>query len=112
LWHPLPAPRKAQESWFESALRIATAAWYLIIYGAVIVGLAQLRGKLLAVPWWWAFSLLLAFTLVHTFYWTDIRMRAPLMPVLALIAAFGIASLRPFTSFTPTRSFPDPNKSI
>jgi hypothetical protein len=37
--------------------------------------------------------LCLSFTAVHTFYWTDLRMRAPLMPFVALVAAAGLAWL-------------------
>jgi len=31
----------------------------------------------------------LAFMVVHALYWTNLRMRAPLMPFVALIAAAG-----------------------
>jgi hypothetical protein len=43
----------------------------------------------------WRFGLLLiaCLTAVHTVYWTDMRMRAPLMPVVALLAAVGVATL-------------------
>ncbi|MFM8222599.1 MAG: hypothetical protein ACKOJF_27145, partial [Planctomycetaceae bacterium] len=41
-----------------------------------------------------AVALLLSFTLVHSVYWADMRMRAPLVPVLALLAArAGVALL-------------------
>ncbi len=34
-------------------------------------------------------------TLIHSVYWTDLRMRAPLVPALALLAATGVSSARP-----------------
>jgi hypothetical protein len=34
-----------------------------------------------------------SFTAVHTFYWTDMRMRAPLVGVVCLLAAAGGAQL-------------------
>jgi hypothetical protein len=34
-----------------------------------------------------------AFLIVHLFYWTDTRMRAPLMPVLAVLASLGWDSI-------------------
>jgi len=40
-----------------------------------------------------AVALLISFTLVHAFYWADMRMRAPLVPVLALLAARAGAAL-------------------
>ena len=33
--------------------------------------------------------LCMAFTAVHSLYWSNIRMRSPLMPYLCLLAAFG-----------------------
>jgi hypothetical protein len=89
LWHPLPAPRTANESWYMTVLRMASSMWYLLLFIAAITGMLALKRRLLAAPWWWSFSLLWAFTIAHTFYWTDIRMRAPLIPALALIGAFG-----------------------
>lgn len=38
--------------------------------------------------------LLLSFSLVHTVYWSNMRMRAPLEPILALLATFGWIELR------------------
>ena len=40
-------------------------------------------------PWVWGMLLVLSFSLVHAFYWTDMRMCAPLMCVVALAAAHG-----------------------
>jgi hypothetical protein len=36
--------------------------------------------------WMWGVLLCLVFTGVHTFYWSNLRMRAPLMPFVALVA--------------------------
>jgi hypothetical protein len=41
----------------------------------------------------WGILLALVFTAVHTFYWTNIRMRAPLMPAVAIAAAAGAARI-------------------
>jgi len=43
--------------------------------------------------WLWAFLLVAVFTAIHTLYWSNVRMRAPLMPVVALAAAAGMASI-------------------
>ena len=40
--------------------------------------------------WRWAILLAGSFTVVHTVYWTDMRMRAPLVPAAALAAAAGL----------------------
>jgi hypothetical protein len=40
---------------------------------------------------WPAAALIVAFALVHAVYWADMRMRAPLVPAIALLAARGFA---------------------
>jgi len=37
-------------------------------------------------PWIWGLLLCLAFSLAHVFFWSQIRMRAPLMPFVYLAA--------------------------
>ena len=39
--------------------------------------------------WGWGLLLVLLFTAVHTVYWSNIRMRAPLMPLVVLAAVAG-----------------------
>lgn len=72
-------------------LRLATAVWTAPLWVAVALGLT-------ARPVWaWpraaAPLTVLTLTLVHSLYWTDLRMRAPAVPALALIAA---SASRPF----------------
>jgi hypothetical protein len=92
LWSPLPHKLTADESWKRAILRYATCAWYFAVYAAVIAGIWKLRGKLLRSPWVWGGLLCLVFTGVHTFYWSNMRMRAPLMPFVAVLAAVGACS--------------------
>lgn len=87
LWSPLPHKLTADESMSRRLLRYATCAWYCGVYALAAVGIWRLRGKLVQPSWLWGVLLCLAFTAVHTFYWTNLRMRAPLMPVVALVAA-------------------------
>ena len=112
LWSPLPN----QLTWYESLskwlLRYATCAWYCGVYamaGIGIWGLSVAQGTprrafptaswsalpaamvravmvLFRPPWVWGVLLCVAFTAVHTFYWTNLRMRAPLMPFVAMVA--------------------------
>lgn len=49
--------------------------------------------KRLAQTWLWGLLLVLSFTAVHTVYWTNMRMRAPLMPVVALAAAAAVGRI-------------------
>lgn len=68
---------------------LLVAMWYSLLWAgcalSVLAGLSgrsrcRLRDLWLAV---------LAFLAVHSLYWTDTRMRAPLMPVLAILAVTG-----------------------
>ena len=43
--------------------------------------------------WLWAILLAGTFAAVHTVYWTDMRMRAPLVPAVALAAAAGLEGI-------------------
>jgi hypothetical protein len=94
LWSPLPNKLTLDESTGRMLLRYATAAWYCGVYVLVAVGVWRLRWKLLARPWIWGVLLCLTFTAVHTFYWSNLRMRAPLMPFVAIVAAVGLARTR------------------
>ena len=62
------------------------AGWYCGVYLLAAVGIWRLRWKLIQPPWVWGVLLCLVFTGVHTFYWSNLRMRAPLMPFVALVA--------------------------
>jgi hypothetical protein len=90
LWSPLPYRLSANESPARTALRFLTAAWYLVVYAAALLGIYSLRTRLCQSPWLWGMLLCLLFTGVHLFYWCNLRMRAPLMPIVAVVAAAGI----------------------
>ena len=94
LWSPLPNKLTTDESAKRTALRYLTAAWYCGVYLLAAVGVWRLRWRLLAPPWVWGVLLCLAFTAVHTFYWSNLRMRAPLMPFVALVAAAALSPRR------------------
>jgi hypothetical protein len=46
--------------------------------------------QLLSIPWLWGVALVVCLAAGHVVYWTDMRMRAPIMPVVAMIAAAGL----------------------
>lgn len=47
----------------------------------------------------------LSFMLLHSIYWTDARMRAPVMPVISIIAVAGLQSLTEFISYIAAGRF-------
>jgi hypothetical protein len=66
-------------------LRLASVIWTAPLWLALLIGLtnrALRRWPGIVAP-----SHLLALTMVHLVYWTDLRMRAPLVPAIALIAS-------------------------
>jgi hypothetical protein len=91
LWSPLPHKLTADESLGRRLLRYATCAWYCAVYALAAVGIWRLRGALVRPPWIWGVLLCAAFTAVHTVYWTNLRMRAPLVPFVAIVAGAALS---------------------
>ena len=68
------------------------AIWYAGLFVAAAVGLWRLSRRDLR----WSmvlFLLIAAIQAVHLFYWTDTRMRAPLHPALAVLAAMAVTKM-------------------
>jgi len=86
-------------------------------YTAILIGGA---GGILMVLWnkeqkwepliWLIFS----FTVVHLFYWTNMRMRAPLVPAIALLSVYGWSQFGCFFKFgsTAKRASSDRRKDL
>ena len=70
---------------YGAGLRLVSAAWTAPLWLAMAVGL--LVGPFRRWPGIASPAILLALTSVHFAYWTDLRMRAPVVPAIALIAA-------------------------
>ena len=79
-WSVAPAA-----SVYSRSVRWATMIWTLPLWLAVLLALP--RRDL----WYWpriaAPLSMIGLTLVHGFFWTDLRMRAPIVPAIALVAA-------------------------
>lgn len=86
---------------YPRSLRLATAAWTVPLWMALAAGLLKRS------TWTWprsaAPAFLIALTAVHAVYWTDLRMRAPVVPAIALIAAAGLAPLLGRIGSSPRR---------
>ena len=83
------APAK---SVYPGTIRWLTMVWTIPFWAAVLLGLtcrSLWRWPAVSAP-----VLLAGLTLVHTFFWTDMRMRAPLIPALALIAGYAYRAIR------------------
>jgi hypothetical protein len=93
LWGILPYQTDPNESVADRLMRYAVAVWYAVIFVLAGVGAVTLGRRIWRTPWLWGILLCLSFTAVHTFYWSNLRMRAPLMPFVALLAAAGMQRL-------------------
>jgi hypothetical protein len=88
-WQLVPHRLDADESPARRGMRYAVGLWYLGEFLLAAFGLWRLRRHLGQSPWLWGLTLIASFALLHAFYWTNMRMRAPLVPVVALFAAAG-----------------------
>lgn len=76
------APAGAVYSW---RTRLATLVWTLPLW--IALGLGLTTRSLWRWPRATAPAFVLALSAVHAVYWTDMRMRAPILPAIALISA-------------------------
>lgn len=93
LWHLVPHQVTATETAGRRLLRWSIGVWYGIVYGLALVACWRARDSVWRIPWLWGFLLCVAFTAVHSMYWSNMRMRAPVMPFVALLSAAGVAVL-------------------
>jgi len=93
LWRWMPHRVQTHESAKRTALRYLVGLWYALVMGLAILGLARLGREIFARPWLDGLLLCFIFTAVHAIYWSDMRMRAPLMPFLCVAAASGLAHI-------------------
>ena len=70
---------------YPSGVRWASIAWTIPLWIALALGLS--RRSLWQWPQIAAPMIVIGLTLVHAVFWTDLRMRAPIVPAIALIAA-------------------------
>ena len=85
-WAVQPNPMQA-----GAGARVAIGVFYAIQIPLFLVGLCFGRG-----PRWFRLVVLvtvLCLGLTHALYWSNMRMRAPLVPALALLAGLGLAAL-------------------
>ena len=74
------------------------AVGYAAVWVGGVVALWRLWSQGQVASLWPVLSLILGFFVVHLVYWTDVRMRAPIMPAVAVLVAVG---WRRWTTTTP-----------
>jgi len=87
-----PLPLRTEKHSTPPILMVAT--FYIVSLAMVMCGGIFLGKKILQPRWAAAIALWVALASVHTIYWTDMRMRAPLVPVLAILAGTCVLAWR------------------
>ncbi len=72
---------------------LVVTAFYTLSWLSVLCGLKTLGRQVFQNHWLGVWLLWGSIAAVHTVYWTDIRMRAPLVPAIAVLAAIGMVHL-------------------
>ena len=84
----------AGESPLRRLVRYVICVGYVGVYAAAIVGVLRGWNSNQRPLILFAFALAISFTAVHTIYWSNLRMRSPLMPAIYLLAAGSIVRTR------------------
>jgi len=63
--------------------------FYVVLFAGFVLGAVRSMGHSDARNWVPALLLVVSFTLVHLVYWSNLRMRGPITPAIALVAALG-----------------------
>jgi 4-amino-4-deoxy-L-arabinose transferase-like glycosyltransferase len=97
-------PAEHQAHW---VVRVAIGTWYAITTTAGFVGLIRLLVRARLEPkfacWLPALTLAVSLCLVHAVYWSNMRMRAPIIPVISLLAVYGSRGLSISVPNSPQR---------
>lgn len=92
-WNPVPHKSESRESMAQFVVRMGFGAWYATCFLAAFTGLLVVGRRLEKSPWLWPAVICLVFTGIHLFFWTNLRMRAPVMPCVAGFASFGMVAI-------------------
>ncbi len=95
-WSPLPFQVSPHESPLRRDARWGVGAWYLGMFTLAATGIIGifLGSRVRRTVFVWSLLVALTLTAVHTFYWSNLRMRAPLMPLVAIAAVEGVTRLQ------------------
>lgn len=99
-WAVLPQQREERESTSRMLMRYLVASWYALIFVAAICGLWRLGLHSFYDPWVSGLAIIFGLTVVHSIFWSDLRMRAPLMPIIAVFATAGVTAYSRIKSST------------
>jgi len=101
LWSPVPQGEEADS--LPGVVFFGLWAFYGGLYLLAIAGVARSL-SLRREPWplIWLLAMIITVAVVHTFYWSNARMRAPVIPALALLAGVAVEWMLNPLRRTPT----------
>ncbi len=82
-------PGRSAETGVPVPMLWIIAVGYAAVWVGGVVALWRLWSQGQVASLWPVLSLILGFFVVHLVYWTDVRMRAPIMPAMAVLVAAG-----------------------
>ncbi len=65
---------------------VLIAVWYTFVFGLAYVSLKQLWRKRALRDWLFGLLVIVSLTAIHSIFWSNMRMRAPAMPCIMLLA--------------------------
>ncbi|TWT61212.1 ArnT family glycosyltransferase [Rubinisphaera italica] len=91
LWAPIPQGPEANG--LPNLVFLGLWVFYLTLYLLTLIGMFRLVRSPTELPKWvWVLAILITFSTVHSLYWSNARMRAPVIPALALLAGRAIST--------------------
>ncbi len=90
MWDPLPHALSPREPLHTRLLRYTIGGWNAVVLILAVIGLLSSHDPHDAPHWRIGILMVLCVTAVHLLFWSTIRMRAPLVPVVAIFAAGGL----------------------
>ena len=91
LWTPFPHAIEGRSIWKV----LGIGAYYSLLYLSALIGLSRLGRHRRSSVWWPIPTLVLTLTLVHAVYWSNMRMRTPAIPAIAMLAAAAFTKSEP-----------------
>ena len=86
LWSPFPHDISGRS---KKAV-VAVGSFYVVLYACVLVAIIRHRRFVFGRSWWAIWLLVITLTGVHAVYWSNLRMRAPAVPALAILAVLSV----------------------
>jgi len=93
LWGLVPSRVTPFEGHRARFLRYATGVWYALEFMLAALGVFELGRRIARTPWLWGTLLVVSFTAAQATFSGSLYERAPLAPVLTLLAATGAREL-------------------